>query len=193
MHRLVLPLLPLLLLLSWLEAIVSLLVALFWGAAHALGPGHGKAVVTAYLVGTRGRARDALVLGGIVTVTHTIGVFTLGLVTLALSALIVPEQLYPWLNLVSAVLVVLVVWSFSTRFQRSETVVSFSEFLAWVDSGQVARVTITGNELSGVTQAKENFRTYAPLQYEGLANRLIDKKVIVNAKEPTASPWVKRR
>ena len=88
--------------------LVSLLVALFWGAAHALGPGHGKAVVTAYLVGTRGRARDALVLGGIVTVTHTIGVFTLGLVTLALSALIVPEQLYPWLNLVSAALVVLV-------------------------------------------------------------------------------------
>jgi nickel/cobalt exporter len=88
--------------------LVSLLVALFWGAAHALGPGHGKAVVTAYLVGTRGRARDAFVLGGIVTVTHTIGVFTLGLVTLALSALIVPEQLYPWLNLVSAALVVLV-------------------------------------------------------------------------------------
>ncbi len=90
---------------------------------------------------------------------------------------------------VAMVLVVLVVWSFSTRFQRSETAVSFSEFLAWVDSGQVARVTITGNELSGITQAKENFRTYAPLQYEGLANRLIDKKVIVNAKEPTASPW----
>jgi ABC-type nickel/cobalt efflux system permease component RcnA len=88
--------------------LVSLLVALFWGAAHALGPGHGKAVVAAYLVGTRGRARDALLLGGIVTVTHTIGVFTLGLVTLALSALIVPEQLYPWLNLVSAALVVLV-------------------------------------------------------------------------------------
>ena len=88
--------------------LVSLLVALFWGAAHALGPGHGKAVVTAYLVGTRGRPRDALLLGGVVTVTHTIGVFTLGLVTLALSALIVPEQLYPWLTLVSAVLVVLV-------------------------------------------------------------------------------------
>ena len=90
---------------------------------------------------------------------------------------------------VAMVLVVLVVWNFSTRFQRSETAVSFSEFLAWVDSGQVARVTITGNELTGITQAKENFRTYAPLQYEGLANRLIDKKVIVNAKEPTASPW----
>ena len=87
---------------------LSLLVAMFWGAGHALTPGHGKAIVTAYLVGTRGRPRDALLLGGIVTVTHTIGVFALGFVTLGLSEFIVPEDLYPWLNLVSAVLVVLV-------------------------------------------------------------------------------------
>ena len=87
---------------------LSLLVAVFWGAAHALTPGHGKAIVTAYLVGTRGRPRDALLLGAIVTVTHTIGVFALGFVTLALSEFIVPEDLYPWLNLVSALLVVLV-------------------------------------------------------------------------------------
>ncbi len=40
-----------------------------------------------------------------------------------------------------------------------------------------------------MTQAKENFRTYVPAQYEGLVNRLIEKKVIVQAKEPTASPW----
>ncbi len=86
--------------------LVSLFVALFWGAAHALSPGHGKALVTGYLVGTRGTPRHALLLGLIVTVTHTIGVFTLGLVTLALSEFVVPEKLYPWLNLVSALLVV---------------------------------------------------------------------------------------
>jgi len=86
--------------------LLSLVLALFWGAAHALTPGHGKAIVAAYLVGTRGKARHAFALGGIVTVTHTIGVFALGVVTLALSELIVPEDLYPWLNLVSALLVV---------------------------------------------------------------------------------------
>jgi ABC-type nickel/cobalt efflux system permease component RcnA len=85
---------------------VSLLIALFWGAAHAFSPGHGKAIVAGYLVGTRGRARDAVFLGGVVTVTHTAGVFALGAVTLLLSAFIVPEELYPWLNLVSALLVV---------------------------------------------------------------------------------------
>jgi len=79
---------------------------MFWGAAHALSPGHGKAMVAAYLVGSRGTPRHALLLGLTVTVTHTAGVFGLGLVTLGLSELIVPEQLYPWLNLASALLVV---------------------------------------------------------------------------------------
>jgi len=87
---------------------VSLLVAMFWGAAHALTPGHGKAIVAGYLVGTRGKPRHAVLLGLIVTATHTAGVFALGLVTLLLSRFIVPERLYPWLTLASGVLVVAV-------------------------------------------------------------------------------------
>ncbi|MFL5951638.1 MAG: nickel/cobalt transporter [Gaiellaceae bacterium] len=86
--------------------LASLAGALFWGAAHALSPGHGKTIVTAYLVGQRGTPRHAALLGLIVTVTHTIGVFALGLVTLLLSRFIVPDRLYPWLNLASGVLVV---------------------------------------------------------------------------------------
>jgi ABC-type nickel/cobalt efflux system permease component RcnA len=82
-----------------------LLAALGWGALHALSPGHGKAMVAAYLVGTRGRARHAVALGAVVTVTHTMGVFALGLVTLALSQYVLPEDLYPWLTLASALLV----------------------------------------------------------------------------------------
>jgi nickel/cobalt transporter (NicO) family protein len=86
--------------------LASLAVALFWGAAHALSPGHGKTIITAYLVGRRGTPRHAALLGLIVTATHTVGVFALGLVTLLLSRFIVPEQLYPWLNLVSGLLVI---------------------------------------------------------------------------------------
>jgi ABC-type nickel/cobalt efflux system permease component RcnA len=92
--------------LSALVILISLAAALFWGAAHALSPGHGKTIVTAYLVGRRGTPRDAALLGVIVTVTHTIGVFALGLVTLALSQWIVPETLYPWLNAIAGVSVV---------------------------------------------------------------------------------------
>jgi ABC-type nickel/cobalt efflux system permease component RcnA len=85
--------------------LLLLLAAFGWGALHALSPGHGKAMVAAYLVGTRGTARHAVALGATVTVTHTAGVFALGLVTLALSAYVLPEDLYPWLNLTSALLV----------------------------------------------------------------------------------------
>ena len=85
-----------------------LLAAFGWGALHALSPGHGKAMVAAYLVGTRGTARHALALGATVTVTHTIGVFALGVVTLALSQYILPEDLYPWLTVASGLMVVIV-------------------------------------------------------------------------------------
>jgi len=86
--------------------LISLALAFFWGSAHALSPGHGKTIVTAYLVGQRGKPRHAAALGLIVTATHTVGVFTLGFVTLALSQFIVPEQLYPWIGLVSGLLVI---------------------------------------------------------------------------------------
>jgi ABC-type nickel/cobalt efflux system permease component RcnA len=86
--------------------LASLAAAVFWGAAHALSPGHGKTIVTAYLVGQRGTPRHAALLGLIVTATHTIGVFGLGLVTLVLSRFVVPDRLYPWLNLSTGLLVV---------------------------------------------------------------------------------------
>jgi nickel/cobalt exporter len=86
--------------------ILLVLAAFGWGALHALSPGHGKTMVAAYLVGTRGTARHAVALGLVTTVTHTAGVFGLGLVTLALSQYILPEDLYPWLNLASGLLVV---------------------------------------------------------------------------------------
>jgi nickel/cobalt exporter len=88
--------------------LLLLLAAFGWGALHALSPGHGKAMVAAYLVGTRGTARHAVTLGATVTITHTIGVFALGVVTLALSQYVVPEDLYPWLTVASGLMVVLV-------------------------------------------------------------------------------------
>jgi ABC-type nickel/cobalt efflux system permease component RcnA len=88
--------------------LLLLLTAFAWGALHALSPGHGKAMVAAYLVGTRGTAKHAVALGAIVTATHTVGVFALGAVALLLSAYVLPEDLYPWLNLVSGLLVLVV-------------------------------------------------------------------------------------
>jgi nickel/cobalt transporter (NicO) family protein len=85
--------------------LVSLLMATGLGALHALSPGHGKALVGAYLVGTRGTARHALILGFTVTLTHTAGVFALGLITLWASRYLLPERLYPWLGCASGLIV----------------------------------------------------------------------------------------
>jgi ABC-type nickel/cobalt efflux system permease component RcnA len=84
---------------------LALIVAVGLGALHALEPGHGKTVVAAYLVGSRGTPRHALYLGLIVTATHTAGVYLLGAVTLYLSHYVVPERLYPWLGGISGLLI----------------------------------------------------------------------------------------
>jgi ABC-type nickel/cobalt efflux system permease component RcnA len=86
----------------------SLLLSLVLGASHALTPGHGKTIVGAYLVGNRGKAKDAIILGLTTTLTHTIGVFALGFITMFVANYILPEQLFPWLELLSGVLVVVI-------------------------------------------------------------------------------------
>ena len=86
-------------------ALFGLLLAFGLGAMHAMSPGHGKAVVGAYLVGSKGTPKHALFLGATVTVTHTLGVFALGLITLFASSYILPEKLMPFLSFVSGLLV----------------------------------------------------------------------------------------
>jgi nickel/cobalt exporter len=83
-------------------------VAFGLGGAHALEPGHGKTLVAAYLVGSRGTVVHAALLGVIVTAAHTAGVFLLGGITLYAQKYIVPEQLYPWLGVISGLTIALV-------------------------------------------------------------------------------------
>lgn len=86
----------------------SLLAAILLGGLHALSPGHGKAVMAGYLVGARGSKRHALILGLTITITHTAGVFALGLVTLYAASLVTPERLYPWLTLSSGLMILVI-------------------------------------------------------------------------------------
>ena len=92
--------------LSFGMALVGIAVAFGLGAAHALSPGHGKTIVAAYLVGARGTARHAVFLGGMVTFTHTVSVFLLGLVTLFLSRYVAPEKISPVLEIIAGVSIV---------------------------------------------------------------------------------------
>jgi ABC-type nickel/cobalt efflux system permease component RcnA len=85
--------------------LLAALIAAGLGALHALEPGHGKTIVAAYLVGSKGTATHAFLLGLIVTASHTAGVYLLGLATLFASHYIVSERIYPWLNLVSGLII----------------------------------------------------------------------------------------
>ena len=86
--------------------LIGMAVAFGLGAVHALSPGHGKTIVAAYLVGARGTPKHAIFLGGMVTFTHTISVFLLGLVTLYLSEFVLPDKITPVLGAISGVSIV---------------------------------------------------------------------------------------
>lgn len=75
------------------------------GAMHALEPGHGKTIVAAYLVGSRGKTRHAIGLGLLVTAAHTAGVYLLGGLVLYASKYVIPEQIYPWLSIFSGLVI----------------------------------------------------------------------------------------
>ncbi len=92
--------------LSAMFILTALVIALGLGAIHALTPGHGKALVGAYLVGSKGTLRHAVALGGIVTLTHTGSVMAFGIVALAASRYIMPTDLFPVLEVLSGVLIV---------------------------------------------------------------------------------------
>ena len=85
--------------------LLSIGVAMLIGAAHAASPGHGKTLMAAYLVGTRGTVRHALGLGLTVTISHTIGVLALGAIVLAAGAFLPSERLFPVLGLMGGLVV----------------------------------------------------------------------------------------
>ncbi len=85
--------------------LAALAIAAFLGALHSLAPGHGKTVIGAYLIGTRGTKIQAFVLAIAVALSHTLGVLLLGIITYIAGATFAPENVYPWLQALSAAIV----------------------------------------------------------------------------------------
>lgn len=88
-----------------MQYLLMLASAFGLGAAHALEPGHGKTVVAAYLVGSRGRTLDAVILGAVVTFTHTFSVVLLAVASVVAAAYFVPAQVQRTLSIGSGLLV----------------------------------------------------------------------------------------
>ncbi len=88
--------------------VTGMAIAFGLGAIHAFSPGHGKTLVSAYLIGNQGTPLHALILGVTTSVTHTLGIFALGVVALFASQYLLPEQLYPILSVISGFVVIFV-------------------------------------------------------------------------------------
>lgn len=90
--------------------------AMALGALHAFEPGHGKSIIAAYMIGTKGRAIDGIILGFIVTFTHTFSVIILGIIAKFLSQSFTDDQLHVWLGLFSSLLILAVgLWMLRER------------------------------------------------------------------------------
>jgi cell division protease FtsH len=101
------------------------------------------------------------------------------------------KNLLFWMVLV---VVGVLIWSFSNTLQGKPAPMAFSTFLSHVEAGDVIEVTMTGNDITGYYASnngtgREQFRTFVPNHYEGLANSLAQKKVTIVAKPETTSPW----
>jgi nickel/cobalt transporter (NicO) family protein len=100
--------------------LVGIAAAFLLGGAHALTPGHGKTIVAAYLVGSRGTLKHAAFLGAMVTFTHTVSVFALGLATLFFFRFVMPETITQWLGVISGLSIVGIgLWMAYTRWRAA--------------------------------------------------------------------------
>lgn len=103
--------------------------ALTLGALHAFEPGHGKTLIAAYMIGSRGKTLDGILLGLIVTFTHTFSVLILGLVAKILATTYSEEQLHGWLGLFSAGLILVAgLWMLHQRLRKKGGHVHFHLF-----------------------------------------------------------------
>ncbi len=93
---------------DWSFVLLTFLVAIVLGALHALEPGHGKTLLAVSLVGARATVRQAAILAGALTVAHTIGVLALGVAINLFKGYFVPENIYPWITLLSGIAIAVI-------------------------------------------------------------------------------------
>lgn len=98
--------------------LITILAAFGFGALHAIEPGHGKALLAFTLVGARATTKQAAILAASLTFAHTIGVVLLGVVLFFVTGF-VPETIYPWITLVSGVVIAIVGGRALARYVRS--------------------------------------------------------------------------
>lgn len=111
--------------------------AMALGALHAFEPGHGKSIIAAYMIGTKGRAIDGIILGFIVTFTHTFSVIILGIIAKMLSHSFTDAQLHVWLGFFSSLLILGVgLWMLRERMAHHDGGHTHFHFFCKEEAGQ---------------------------------------------------------
>ena len=150
------------------------IIAAGLGALHALEPGHGKTIVAAYLVGSRGTASQAMFLGLIVTASHTAGVYLLGAITLWAQRYIVPERVYPILGMLSGLIIAgLGFYLFLQRYvgvagglshTHAGFVHSHRPLWGFSNSAEEGETRDHGAEIKAVTEKADRMGKHVPLR-----------------------------
>lgn len=87
--------------------------AILLGALHGLEPGHSKTMMAAFIVAIRGSVAQAVLLGITATISHTAIVWGIGLGGMYLWRGVAAEELEPYFQLASGVIIVLIAaWMF---------------------------------------------------------------------------------
>ena len=85
-------------------------------------------------------------------------------------------------------LVFVMIYHLFNQPKSAQTEIIYSDFLSNVDKGQVAEVTIQGENISGRLTSGTSFKTYAPKDAGAIA-LLKEKGVRISAKPADDSPW----
>jgi ABC-type nickel/cobalt efflux system permease component RcnA len=139
-----------------LVVLLSVLTAAALGAGHALTPGHGKTLMAAYLVGTRGTPAHALGLGLSVSLSHTVGILVLAAVIIGAADVLPPDLVVRGAPVVAAASIVAIGgWMLLNEWRRRRTARSASP-------GAAAGHVHHGSDAQRTVQAGDGVRSPGP-------------------------------
>lgn len=103
--------------------LLYLLMAILIGVLHSLSPGHGKALIGAYIIDAKGTVTDAVILGLVTAFSHTISVLILGIILLVAFDAVVPEDTASYLNAISGLIIIIIgIYLFTRRLGEMKQV-----------------------------------------------------------------------
>lgn len=79
--------------------------AILLGILHGLEPGHSKTMMAAFIIAIKGTVKQAVMLGLAATLSHTAIVWLIALGGMYLSRAFTAQSVEPWLQLISAIII----------------------------------------------------------------------------------------